>query len=202
MRKLDKRIASLVIAGLLLLIAWLTQPPKGINNQAPITNNQTTTTALNAATSTIAFNATSTNAFVVKAVDGDTLTVKLDGSTNQVKVRLLGVNTPETVDPRKTVECFGKEASAYAHSKVDGRRIRLDADPQADEIDKYGRLLRNVILEDGTDFNAALVRDGYAYAYLSFPLNKQRKAQLKQLENEARIAQRGLWATSTCSGKL
>ncbi len=143
--------------------------------------------------------ATSTNALAIRAVDGDTIEVKIDGEKDNVKVRLLGVNTPESVDPRRPVECFGKEASKHTASLVDGKRVRLEADPQADEVDRYGRLLRNIILEDGTDLNAALVRDGYAHAYLDFPLNKQRKVELKRLETEAMAAQVGLWNPLTCS---
>lgn len=141
-----------------------------------------------------------TNAFVVRAVDGDTLIAKFDGEVKEENIRLLGINTPETVDPRRKVECFGKEASARMHLLTYGKRVRLDEDVLADNVDKYGRLLRNVILEDGTDVNAAMVRDGYAYSYLSFPLDPRRKAELKNLENNARMAQRGLWSTSTCNG--
>jgi len=144
---------------------------------------------------------TTTNALVVRAVDGDTLTVRRDGDQEDVKVRLLGVDTPETVDPRKAVQCFGKEASAFTASLVDGKRVRLDADPLADEVDKYGRLLRNVILEDGRDVNALLIQEGYAYAYLSFPLNPVRKAELKRLQSEAEAAKRGLWAPEGCNGQ-
>ena len=141
-----------------------------------------------------------TNAFVIRAVDGDTLVVTLDGEAGESHIRLLGMNSPETVDPRKPVECFGKEASAHIHELVDGKRVRLVADPQADERDKYNRLLRHVILEDGTDVNAAMVKDGYAYAYLSFPLNPQRRREIKKFEQEARSGQRGLWNPATCNG--
>jgi micrococcal nuclease len=143
---------------------------------------------------------TSTNAFVVRDVDGDTIQVRIDGEKDDVKIRLLGVNTPESVDPRKPVECFGHEASAHTKAALEGKRVRLEGDPQADEVDKYGRLLRNIIMEDGTDYNASLVRDGYAYAYLSFPLNKQRKVELANLQKEAQAAQRGLWSPTTCNG--
>lgn len=153
-----------------------------------------------AATSTQA-SISSTNAQLVRVVDGDTLVVRMDGESVDAKVRLLGIDTPEVVDPRKPVQCFGKEASAHMHQLVDGKRIRLDSDPQADERDKYGRLLRNVFLEDGTDANALMVKDGYAYAYLSFPLSPSRKVQLKQLQLEAQAAKRGLWSTGTCNGK-
>lgn len=141
-----------------------------------------------------------TNALVVRVVDGDTLVAKLDAEPGkEYKIRLLGVNTPETVDPRRTVQCYGKQASDFSKHTLSDKRIRLDADPQADERDKYDRLLRNVILEDGTDFNAKLVSEGYAYAYLSFPLNPTRKAELRRLETEAKNAKRGLWGEETCN---
>jgi micrococcal nuclease len=133
-----------------------------------------------------------TNATVTKVVDGDTIDVRFDIG-DVARVRLLGVNTPETVDPRKPVECFGKEASAFTKGLLEGKQIRLDADPQADERDVYGRLLRNVITEDGSDVNMLLVQQGYAYAYLSFPLDPARKKQLSDVEKEAKEAKRGLW---------
>ena len=141
---------------------------------------------------------TSTNALAIRAVDGDTIEVLIDGSKENVKVRLLGIDTPESVDPRKPVQCFGKEASKYTASLVDGKRVRLDADPKADEVDRYGRLLRNVILANGTDLNASLVADGYAHAYLSFPLDVRRKAELTRLQEDAKLALRGLWNPATC----
>lgn len=141
---------------------------------------------------------TTTNAFVVRAVDGDTLEVRRDGETDPIKVRLLGVDTPESVDPRRPVECMGKEASAFTASLTNGRRVQLEADPEADEVDKYGRLLRNVILDDGRDLNALLVREGYANAYLSFPLNSARKVELSHLEQEAKAGERGLWNPEFC----
>ena len=144
---------------------------------------------------------TRTNAFVVSVVDGDTIHAVIDGDPTTATIRLLGINTPETVDPRRPVECYGKEASAHMHAFADGQRVLLTPDPQADERDKYGRLLRNLILADGTDVNAAMVRDGYAYAYLSFPLNPARKSELKKLENDARMAGRGLWDPQTCNGQ-
>ncbi|OGL74453.1 hypothetical protein A3E39_01635 [Candidatus Uhrbacteria bacterium RIFCSPHIGHO2_12_FULL_60_25] len=142
--------------------------------------------------------AVETNATVTRVKDGDTFVAKLiDGA--EVTVRLLGVDTPETVDPRKTVQCFGKEASNFTKSSLQNKRVRLDADPQADERDKYGRLLRNVTLEDGTDYNAFLVKEGYAHAYLSFPLTPARKVELKNLEDEAKAAKKGLWG-GVCGG--
>lgn len=140
-----------------------------------------------------------TNALVVRVVDGDTLVVELDSEpSREQKVRLLGVNTPETVDPRRAVECFGQEASSFAKTILAGQRVRLEADPEADEVDKYGRLLRNLYMEDGLDFNATLVVRGFANAYLSFPLNEERKIQLRRLEKQAEQAGAGLWSDQAC----
>jgi len=181
--------------------AWQAKRP---NNQKSNTNYQketelvqTTSTAVSATTTQAA--KIQTNALVVKAVDGDTLDVKLDAEpAKEYKIRLLGVNTPETVDPRRPVQCFGKEASDFTKKTLNGKRIRLDSDPQADERDKYDRLLRNVFLEDGTDFNALLVSEGYANAYVSFPQNPARKVELRKLESQAKAAGKGLWALGAC----
>ena len=159
---------------------------------------QTTTSSVLRTTDYALRTSASTNALVTRVIDGDTIDVQEDGTTGNRRIRLLGINTPETVDPRKPVECFGKEASAHMHALVEGRRILLTADPQADERDIYGRELRNLFLEDGTDVNATMVQDGYAYAYLFFPLDPARKRELKKLEYEAKTAERGLWSPVAC----
>lgn len=144
---------------------------------------------------------TSTNARVTRVVDGDTFVFVADGSTGEEKVRMLGINTPESVDPRRSVQCFGREASAFAKRLLEGRRVRLEEDVQADNIDKYGRFLRNVILEDGRDVNLFLVQEGYAQAYLSFPLSKTRKAQIRQAEAQAKAEEKGLWNPNACPAR-
>ncbi|MFA6428881.1 MAG: thermonuclease family protein [Patescibacteria group bacterium] len=197
-RQINKLVATVAVFVVLSFLGWIMDTPEqsapSVAPQAVAGERVTSTPAV------VTVVVTTTNAVVTKVVDGDTLEARMDGSEETVKVRLLGVNTPETVDPRRPVECFGKEASAYAKSLLTDKRIRLEADPQADDLDKYQRLLRNVILEDGTDFNAALVREGYAYAYLSFPQNKQRKAELRRLEAAAKEGKRGLWNPETCAG--
>ncbi|MFH1077932.1 MAG: thermonuclease family protein [Patescibacteria group bacterium] len=138
------------------------------------------------------------NATVIRVVDGDTFVATLDTEPGEWKVRMLGVDTPETVDPRKAVQCMGKEASDFMKGLLTGKRVRLEADPQADERDKYNRLLRNVVLEDGTDVNAFLVRQGYAHAYLSFPLTPARKTELRDLQEQAKADRVGLWDPGKC----
>jgi len=100
---------------------------------------------------------------VVKVVDGDTLSVSINGKTETI--RLIGINTPETVDPRKPVECFGKEASNKAKELLSGKRVRLETDSTQGDRDKYGRLLRYVWLEYDIFFNKQMISDGYAYEY-------------------------------------
>lgn len=121
----------------------------------------------------------------VRVIDGDTL--MLDGDE---RVRLIGVNTPESVDPRRPVEFFGKEASAFTRRLVEGRAVRLEYG--ADTRDRYGRTLAYVYLEDGTFLNAEIIRQGYGQTYTRFPFRFQE--EFLSLEREARAGGRGLWA--------
>ena len=130
---------------------------------------------------------------VIRSVDGDT--IELEGGQ---KVRYVGVNAPETVDPRRKVECFGKEASTVNASLVEGKMVRLERDVSG--TDKYGRLLRFVYLEDGTFVNEVLVREGYAYASAYAP-DLTRKFFFAEAEKDARKNQRGLWSPDTCDGR-
>jgi micrococcal nuclease len=127
---------------------------------------------------------------VSHVVDGDTINVTL--GNQKETVRLLGIDTPETHDPRKPVQCFGETAAAHTQSLLEGKNVRLEPDPTDSDRDKYHRLLRYVYLPDGTLVNAELVRDGYAFAYTVFPLVKL--DEFRALEAEARDNNRGLWA--------
>lgn len=127
---------------------------------------------------------------VVHVSDGDTIVVQLPNE--KATVRLIGVDTPEVKDPRKLVQCFGEAASAHTKSLMNGQSVRLEADPLDSDKDKYGRLLRYVYLPDGTMLNSELIRDGFAFAYIVFPY--QHMDEFKQLERDARSANRGLWA--------
>ncbi len=127
---------------------------------------------------------------VLRVVDGDTLKVDLGGRVETV--RLIGVDTPETVHPSKPVEYFGKEASAFTQRMADGQVVRLEADPQNANRDKYHRLLRYVFLPDGKLLNAEIIAQGYGHAYTRFPFS--RMEEFRALEREARERNRGLWA--------
>lgn len=135
---------------------------------------------------------------VVSVTDGDTLKVDLNGTTETL--RLIGIDTPETVDPRKPVQCFGEEASKKAKETLTGKKVSLEADPTQGERDKYQRLLRYVYLEDGTSFNRWMIEEGYAheYTYQSNPYKYQ--TEYKDAEKSARENKRGLWSDNTCKG--
>lgn len=135
---------------------------------------------------------------VVRVVDGDTLDIDMEGKIE--RLRLIGIDTPETVDPRKVVQCFGKEASDKAKEMLDGKMVSVEADNSQGERDKYERLLRYVYLEDGTFFNKYMIAEGYAheYTYQSNPYKYQ--TEFKEAEKQAREAEKGLWNPNTCNG--
>ncbi len=137
---------------------------------------------------------------VLRVIDGDTIIVRTASEEIQT-VRLIGINTPETVDPRKPVQCFGKQASARTKSLLEGKAVILTADSTQANVDKYGRSLRYVSLEDGKDINLALIRDGFAYEY-TYKLPYEKQAAYRAAERDARKAQAGLWAPETCHGSL
>ncbi|MGH7772895.1 MAG: thermonuclease family protein [Candidatus Binatia bacterium] len=133
---------------------------------------------------------------MIKVIDGDTLLV----SPNE-KIRLIGVDTPETKHPKKSVECFGQEAKEFTKKMVAGRRIRLEFDQTNSAFghrDRYGRTLGYVYLENGTFLNAEIIRQGYGHAYTQFPFRYLEEFRL--LQRQAR--QRGLGLWSSCRGSL
>lgn len=137
-----------------------------------------------------------TQATVTSVTDGDTFKVLTDG--NLETIRVIGIDTPEIFDPRKPVQCYGKEASAYSKQLLSGKTVYLETDQTQDDRDKYKRLLRFVFLEDGSDFGLTLIREGYAneYTYDSNPYYYQ--AEYKKAQTEARENNRGLWNPNAC----
>jgi len=126
-------------------------------------------------------------ALVLRVVDGDTIEVLLGGE--ELRVRYIGIDTPETVDPRRPVGCFGKEASARNRELVEGKAVALEKD--VSETDRFGRLLRYVWLQDRM-VNARLVEEGYATAS-TFPPDVRYAERFAALQAEAQEAGRGLW---------
>ena len=122
---------------------------------------------------------------VVRVVDGDTIEIE-GGQT----IRYIGIDTPETVHPQKTVECFGREASNKNKELVEGKFVQLEKD--FSETDKYGRLLRYVYA-DGLFVNELLVKEGFAHAS-SYPPDIKYQNLINSAQEEARSQNRGLWA--------
>jgi len=131
---------------------------------------------------------------VVRVVDGDT--VVLDGNE---RVRLIGINTPETVDPRRAVQWYGKEASARAKALLEGRRVRLEYD--VERKDRYDRTLAYLFREDGLFVNLVLVQEGYAFAY-RYPPNVKYAERFREAERGAREGSRGLWSDAAKAGEI
>lgn len=143
-------------------------------------------------------NATSTS-HVIEVIDGDTIEV-LTPTCGVERVRMIGINTPETVDPNRPVQCFGHEASDRAKAILSDKDVTIKGDPSQDERDKYGRLLAYVFLPDGSFFNEEMIRDGYAYEY-TYLLPYQYQKEFRQAEAEAKTEQKGLWSPATCDGR-
>lgn len=142
--------------------------------------------------------AVASSATVVRVIDGDTVQLAFDGATETV--RLLGIDTPETVDDRKPVQCFGPEASARTKALLpSGTAVQVTRDEEA--RDQYGRLLAYVVrAADGLDVNHSLVADGYAVVLVIEP-NHAHAAALRAAEASARQAGLGLWGTCGGPGK-
>lgn len=130
---------------------------------------------------------------VTQIIDGDTIEVDMNGVKE--KIRLIGVDTPETHDPRKAVQCFGKAATAFTTELIGNQSVRLAADPQSSNRDRYQRLLRYVYLQDGRLVQAEIIKQGYGFAYTSFPFDKSQ--EFITLQKEAQADSRGLWSNCT-----
>ncbi len=127
------------------------------------------------------------DATIERVVDGDTVVL-----TDDTRVRLIGVDTPETVHPSKPVECFGREASAFMSDLLPpGTDVRLVYD--VERTDRYDRTLAYVYrLDDGLFVNAELLAQGYAQI-ATYPPNVAHVDEYRELQTQARDKQRGLW---------
>lgn len=125
---------------------------------------------------------------VTRVVDGDTVQVLFDG--RELDVRLIGIDTPETVKPGDPVECFGPEASAFTEDRLEGREVRLEFD--VERLDPFDRTLAYVWLGDEL-FNETLVREGYALV-TTFPPNVRYVERFHGAQRVAREEGLGLWA--------
>ena len=126
---------------------------------------------------------------VLRVVDGDTIIVRPDKGGGSVRVRYIGVDTPESVKPDTPVECFGKEAAAANRRLVDGRNVELVSDRE--RYDKFGRTLAFVYV-NGKFVNAELIKNGFAET-IEIPPNTSKAREFAALERVAIRTRKGLW---------
>lgn len=124
---------------------------------------------------------------VTDVVDGDTIKVSEIGT-----IRLIGVDTPETVDPRKEVQCFGIEASNKTKEFLTNKNVKLEYDLTQGMTDKYGRTLAYVYREDGLFINLELIKQGYAHEY-TYSVPYKYQTEFKQAQANAKALSLGLW---------
>lgn len=136
---------------------------------------------------------------VLRVLDGDTLDVR-DDNRGRLRVRVLGIDTPEVHRPGWSVGCWGPEAERSATETLTGQRITLTADPTQDANDRYGRTLAYVNLADGRDFSVESARSGMARSYVYDDKPVSRYPEIRAAEDEARAALRGLWGPP-CNGR-
>lgn len=135
------------------------------------------------------------NYLVTKIRDGDTIEVNLGGKIEAV--RLVGIDTPETVDPRKPIQCFGKEASDKLKSLLTGKSVTFEVDETQSDRDRYNRLLRFVFL-DGQDVGLQMIREGYAQESLYSSVPHKYRDEYLSAQTEAQENNRGLWNPDAC----
>ena len=130
--------------------------------------------------------------YVSKIVDGDTIKVIIDGE--EQTVRLIGVDTPETVHPNKDVECYGLEASDFTKSLLTNKIVELEFDESQGQTDRYGRLLAYVYRADDHLFvNRELIKQGYAYEY-TYNTPYKYQTEFQQDQETASASKIGLWS--------
>lgn len=183
-----KTAITVIVLALILYFFWIYVIPKLSVHEKRLQQSETKETYI-----------------IKRVVDGDTF--ELDGKDENgknLRVRLLGIDTPEkweskkldsdaerTGKDKKTIQRLGELASDYVKKMCEGKKVTLVPEPNYEDKDVYGRLLRYIYLEDGTFVNKKIIEDGYANAFLKYPVSKLE--EFKKAEKEARDNKRGLW---------
>lgn len=187
-----KRLALGILAVLLILVGFIlgrTSIPKDFIPQP-------TPTTIPSSAEFPTFSPAQEIFKVTRVIDGDTIEIEPSASSGRgvgQRVRYIGIDTPETVDPRKPVQCFGVEAAKKNKELVEGKIVRLEKD--VTDKDKYGRLLRYVYVATGPGelfVNLELVRQGFAYSY-TYPPDVKYQQEILEAERWARENNLGLW---------
>ncbi len=129
---------------------------------------------------------------VARVVDGDTLLVTPSGRA-PLRVRLIGVDTPEVVKPDTPPACFGPEASTRTHTLADRATVRLELDPAVGRVDRYGRTLAYVWLPNDQLLNEQLIIEGYGREYDYHHQHYRYRDPFRAAQTSAQHAGRGLW---------
>jgi micrococcal nuclease len=140
-----------------------------------------------------------TTATVLKVVDGDTMDI-VDDVRGRLRIRLLGIDTPETKKPGYTVGCWGPQATEFAKETLLGQRVAMVTDPTQDQYDRYGRSLAYLDKADGWDYSVEAARAGAAHSYVYHNEPVERAPAIDAAEREAKDAARGLWGPP-CNGQ-
>ncbi len=177
-------------------------PAQQINNEIipakqEVKNAQEVKSVTSAQTPTTSPNSQYKYYAVSSVVDGDTIKINKDGAI--ITLRLIGLDTPETLDPRKPVQCFGKEASNKAKELLSGKKVRIESDSTQGTLDKYGRTLAYVYREDGLFYNKYMIEQGYAHEY-TYNSPYKYQSEFKTAQKYAQANLLGLWSTNTCNG--
>lgn len=137
-------------------------------------------------------------ATVLRVVDGDTIDI-VDDARGRIRLRVLGIDTPEVKKPGYSVGCWGHEATQFAETSLAGQRVALVTDPTQDSHDRYGRTLAYLVKANGENFSVSSVRAGAAksYVYQHKPVSEY--PAIAAAEQEAISAKRGLWG-APCFG--
>lgn len=138
-----------------------------------------------------------TPATVTKVIDGDTVQVSIEGEIEIV--RLIGIDAPESVDPKKPVQCFAVEASNKAKELLTNQSVFLEADPTQGDEDIYHRKLRYIFLPDGTNFNELMVAEGYAREYSYYGKQYKYRERIKEAQLGSKTKKKGFWADGICT---
>lgn len=209
----SRKLAGLIFGGIFIAsfilfgVTTKDEEPKVVLEENSLINETSTTTENKISNNGPGVNKTSevnlntnnqyTYYSITEVVDGDTVKVNISG-TNET-LRLIGLDTPETVDPRKPVQCFGKEASNKGKELLIGKKVRIEKDSTQGDKDKYGRTLAYIYTEGGLFYNKYMIEQGYAHEYTySTPYKYQ--AEFKQAQKTAEQNKAGLWSPSTCNG--
>jgi len=132
---------------------------------------------------------------VIRVIDGDTFEIYIDRKLE--KVRMIGINNPESVDPKREIECYGMEASDKLKKLIQGKIVRIEQDNTQDDKDKFGRMLRYVFI-DNENINKKMIKEGFAFEYTyKKPYKYQKEFQKEEMfSRENKV---GMWSQENCN---